>query len=76
MFSFKGVSFPAEFNVFSEFSQVGRICPSGVEDFAVKEQLWTQLLKEAQLMPREGDGAFCKNSYLRLMLPDSFKSSA
>eukprot|EP00930_Biecheleria_cincta_P072412 TRINITY_DN59819_c0_g1_i1.p1 TRINITY_DN59819_c0_g1~~TRINITY_DN59819_c0_g1_i1.p1 ORF type:complete len:367 (+),score=48.73 TRINITY_DN59819_c0_g1_i1:59-1159(+) len=74
-FPFKALAFPEEFNIFSTFSPVGQLFLQGVEDIAVNEQLWSQSLLDAQLMPKVGDTMFYRNSYLKLMLPYAVESS-
>jgi len=55
--------------VFSEFSPLGQIRPKATDDIVSNEQLWIETLQDARLMPQVGDTMFCRNSYLRLMLP-------
>merc|ERR1712039_368434 len=70
-FPFKALAFPEEFNLFSAFSPVGRLCLEGAHGIAVIGQPWIQALLDAQLMPKVGDTMFCRNSYLKLLLPRS-----
>jgi len=69
LFFFKGLPFPKEFEVFSEFSPLGQILPQGTDGIVSNEQLWIETLQDARLMPQVGDTMFFRNSYLRLMLP-------